>query len=393
MDFELWYLAAVPLLFAAGWFLRGYDAKQGSADSHGLPNNYFRGLSLLLSNEPDKAIDAFIEVVKLDSETIELHHALGNLFCRRGEFERAIRIHTHLVSRADLAEKERLLALSELAEDYLKAGIFDKASECYAKLAEHPSYRREALQSLLNIRGTEHDWAGALETAGRLEKESSEDRSSDKAHFRCEMAEEALKRKNPEGAAAEVQKALSEKSSFPRALILEGDIAVLQGNPAEAIRCWEQAKKVSPEHFPLIAARLSDAYDRTGNAAAAKAVIAEALEKAPSAEVIEIAMKRALRDEGQEAAARIMSQALSSHPTLGVLSAAMEFRKLTHPEDEQLQGLSAMLRKESDRQGRYQCRRCGFLSHSYLWKCPGCGGWDTYPTLRVQDASAKKRAG
>ena len=158
MEFELWYLIAVPLLFAAGWYLRGYDARQRNEENKDLPDNYFRGLSLLLSNEPDKAIDAFIEVVKIDPETIELHHALGNLFCKRGEFDRAIRIHTHLINRADLPDQDRLRALSELANDYLKAGIYDKAIDCLERLSKNDEYRLDALRSLLRIRCTEHDW-------------------------------------------------------------------------------------------------------------------------------------------------------------------------------------------------------------------------------------------
>ena len=143
MEFELWYLIAVPILFAAGWWLRGVDFKQHKKATEGIDEHYAKGLSLLLSDDPvkaDKAIDLFIEVVRLDPETIELHHALGNLFRRRGQFDRAIRLHSFLVNRAELPEKERALAMAELALDYLKSGMYDRAESAYEQLAGFRTY-------------------------------------------------------------------------------------------------------------------------------------------------------------------------------------------------------------------------------------------------------------
>ena len=173
-------------------------------------------------------------------------------------------------------------------------------------------------------------------------------------------------------------------------LMLAGDFAFQKNQVKEAVEDWEKMRQHSEDHFPLVFSRLVKGYDALGDAAGAQAVIDYALNRFPTSEVVEQAMKRAFKDKGQQAAAEIVSKGLSGHPTLGTLSVAMEFRKMIAPDDEQLQGLSEMLKKESDRQGRYQCRHCGFLSHSYLWQCPGCGGWDTYPTLRVQDQSLRR---
>ncbi|MDL2059131.1 lipopolysaccharide assembly protein LapB [Mesosutterella sp. AGMB02718] len=391
MELELWYLIIVPVLFAAGWFLRGFDARQRQEENKDLPDNYFRGLSLLLSNEPDKAIDAFIEVAKVDSETVELHHALGNLFCRRGEFERAIRIHTHLINRADLSDEDRLRALSELALDYLKAGIYDKAIECYEKLSGSPSYHLEALRQLLKIRCTEHDWTEAIAAAKRLEKEASEDHSADIAHFHCERAEEAARSKNIQAARAEINAALAVRPRAPRALMLKGDMLAQEGDDQGAVEAWNEIRRHSPDHYPLVVSRLVKTYEKMGKQNEAEAVLREALEKFPSAEVVDLAMNEALACHGEKAAAQVVSEAMEGHPSLGILSIAMELRNRLNPEDKQLQGLTALLKKESDRQGRFQCRKCGFLSHSYLWQCPGCGEWDTYPTLRVQDQASMKK--
>ena len=143
MEFELWYLIVVPVLFVAGWWFRGLDQRQREKEHE--PATYYKGINLLLNDQPDKAIDAFIEVVRLDPETIELHHALGNLFSRRGEFDRAVRIHNHLLNREDLPEHERSLALFELGNDYLKAGIYDRAEDSFQRLLKEPEYHFENL--------------------------------------------------------------------------------------------------------------------------------------------------------------------------------------------------------------------------------------------------------
>src|SRR5437870_9585726 len=139
MDFELWWLLPLlPLFFSLGWIAARIDIKHLLRESRALPLSYFKGLNFLLNEQPDKAIEAFIEVVKVDPETIELHFALGSLFRRRGEYDRAIRMHQNLLERADLADEQRVIALAELGQDYLKAGILDRAEEVFKKLEKSP---------------------------------------------------------------------------------------------------------------------------------------------------------------------------------------------------------------------------------------------------------------
>jgi len=150
MDFEYWWLLALPLFFGLGWLAARIDIKQLLSESRALPLSYFRGLNFLLNEQPDKAIEAFIEVVKVNPQTIELHFALGSLFRRRGELERAIRMHQNLAERADLDPEQRVNAIFELAQDYLKAGLLDRAEELFAKLAG-TRHEEAALRFLLEI--------------------------------------------------------------------------------------------------------------------------------------------------------------------------------------------------------------------------------------------------
>src|SRR5713101_8716888 len=187
MDFELWWLFGFALFFGLGWLAARVDIKQLLWESRQLPRSYFKGLNFLLNEQPDKAIEAFIEVVKVDPETVELHFALGSLFRRRGEYDRAIRMHQNLLERADLGAEQKVIALAELGQDYLKAGILDRAEEVFGRLTDGPQ-AIQARRHLLQIFEQEKDWARAIEMARRLASESGESRNRDVAQYRCELA-------------------------------------------------------------------------------------------------------------------------------------------------------------------------------------------------------------
>src|SRR5215207_9985486 len=176
MEFEYWWLLGFPVFFALGWIAARIDIKQIVSESRALPRSYFKGLNFLLMEQPDKAIEAFMQVVKVDPETVELHFALGSLFRRRGEYDRAIRMHQNLLDRADLGKEQKIVALAELGEDYLKAGILDRAEEVFKRLADG-AHAAAARSHLLEIYEQEKDWPRAIEMARALAAESSEPRS------------------------------------------------------------------------------------------------------------------------------------------------------------------------------------------------------------------------
>ena len=223
MEFELWYLIVVPVLFVAGWWFRGLDQRQRETERQ--PGTYYKGINLLLNDQPDKAIDAFIEVVKLDPETIELHHALGNLFSRRGEFDRAVRIHNHLLNREDLPAHERALALFELGNDYLKAGIYDRAEDSFKRLLNEPEYHLDAMRALLKIYCTEKEWEKAIEIANTLEKQAGENHQVEVGHFYCELAAIQMRGKHFDKAREELNKALKVDRHSVRALMMLGRLS------------------------------------------------------------------------------------------------------------------------------------------------------------------------
>jgi lipopolysaccharide biosynthesis regulator YciM len=190
VDFEAWWLIFVPLLFGLGWLAARFDIKQMLSETRNLPDSYFKGLNFLLNEEPDRAIDAFVEVAKLDSETTELHFALGSLFRRRGEMERAIRVHQSLLFRSDLPLAQRDHAQHELAQDYLKAGMLDRAEEAFAVLKQ-TAFALPALRALIRIYESEHDWGRAIDAVDSL-RTLVDEPVPQLVHYHCEQAQAAL---------------------------------------------------------------------------------------------------------------------------------------------------------------------------------------------------------
>src|SRR3954454_7518538 len=219
MEFEIWWLLGIPVFFALGWIAARVDIKQLVSESRSLPRGYFKGLNFLLNEQPDQAIDAFIEVVKLDPETVELHFALGNLFRRRGETDRAIRVHQNLLSRADLPVSERDHALFELGQDFLKAGLLDRAEETFRSL-ETGDYALGAQRALLTIYEIEKDWIKSIVTARHLETMGAESLDKEIAQFHCELAQEALQQQKPDEARRQLGFALKANPGNVRATIL-----------------------------------------------------------------------------------------------------------------------------------------------------------------------------
>lgn len=389
MEFELWYLLSLPLLFAAGWLARGFESRVRETDNAALPRSYFRGLNLLLNDQPDKAIDAFIEVVKLDPETIELHQALGNLFRRRGEFDRAVRIHTHLLNRSDLPARQRSEALEELGQDYLKGGLLDRAEDAFVRLLDDQHHRFDALRSLLRIYQMEREWLKAVDCARRLEREAGESHYVAISHYYCELAGEALVRGALDEAQRAIDEALTANRKSIRALILAGDVAARHGDTEEAMRQWRRVEDASAEHVPLIAAQVADTMAAQGREDQALNWLERALLDSPSIDLLDIAASRVTAWRGAAAAEALIAKETQRHPSLlgfeRLLEARLAIREEKGEQDGELQLLSSLLSNHTQKLARYRCSKCGFRAREYHWNCPGCSSWDTYPPRRLEE--------
>ena len=382
MDFDLqWLLLGLPLTFAFGWLASRFDVRQWKREQKDSPKAYYKGLNLLLNEQHDKAIDAFIEAVQQDPDTSDLHFALGNLFRRRGEYERAVRVHEHLLNRADLPRSERDRAQHALAQDFMKAGLLDRAESAYRAL-EGTAFDTEARLALLTLHERSRDWRAAADVAQKLEQRGTGSFASRIAHYWCEIALEADARHQPEEADAALRRAREAAPQAARPLILAGQRAARRGDHAEVLQLWGVLMVANPTAFNLVVREYATSALACGEGQPALQRLLERHGQMPTLDLLEAIGLLDLSPAHQRE--RLLAQ-LNSHPTLSAVQAFLtqpDAGTLSVPETKALRdaiGRAALPLH------RYRCAACGFEAQHYFWQCPGCLSWDSYPPQRLED--------
>lgn len=386
MDFEIWWLLGIPLFFSLGWIAARVDIRQLLSESRSLPHGYFKGLNFLLNDQHDKAIDAFIEILKLDPETVELHFALGNLFRRRGETERAIRVHQNLLLRPDLPLEQQTHAMFELGQDYLKAGLLDRAEETFNQLMAGP-YANQAGRALLEIYQREKEWARAIAAAQALQESGAGGRQKEIAQFYCEMAQDELVHTHPEAALAMLDKALASDRNNVRAAILMGDVHLAKGDVEAAVLAWRRVEQQSVPHVALVAQRLMDGYRKLERPQEGLNLLKGYLAEESSIDLLEVVFKATLELDTVEAANQLVSAELRRTPTLLGLNKLLDARLMVAAPEvrPELSLVKNLVHGYAQRLTRYQCSYCGFRAKQFYWQCPGCSRWETYPPRRTEE--------
>ena len=387
MEFEYWWLLGFPLFFGLGWAAARIDIRQLVRESRALPRSYFKGLNFLLNEQPDKAIEAFIEVVRIDPETIELHFALGSLFRRRGEYDRAIRMHQNLFERADLGAEQKLAALAALGEDYLKAGILDRAEDVFARLAEGPSAAL-ARRRLLEIYEQEKEWDRATDMAKRLAAESGESRGRGVAQYLCELASTEATHSRPDAARRHLEEALEANRKCVRASLQLGDLERAAGKLERAIEHWKRIESQDASYLALAAQRLLEAYRDVGRPEEGLTLLAGYLERYPSLDLLDTVFQQTLEAKGVEVAYKLVRDELRRNPTLLGLDRLLEAQIIGAASPERRRDLELvrnLVHGHTRRLARYRCESCGFKARQFHWRCPACGGWETYPPRRSEE--------
>ncbi|MEI2417362.1 lipopolysaccharide assembly protein LapB [Orrella sp. JC864] len=406
MDFEPWWLIFVPLLFGLGWIAARVDIRQMLSENRNLPDSYFKGLNFLLNEQPDRAIDTFVEVAKLDPETTELHFALGSLFRRRGEMERAIRVHLSLLSRADLPQAQREHAQHELAQDYLKAGMLDRAEEAFEKLKD-TRYALPALRALIRIYESEHDWQRAIESVKTL-RQLVDEPVPQRVHYHCEQAQAALAATPPDTEQAQAALEAAEhamkssgagagaqsQASSVRVALLRARLAALEGNPKGERMHLEAVLSACPEFSGLAAEPLLNNYRQAGQQEEGLALLLGQYHKHPSLDLFNVVFRELRVQEGAGPAWSFARAALRQHPSLLGLDRLLEAELASSPPEGKQESpvpgadlalLRTLIHKHTQRLDRYACRACGFQARRYYWQCPGCNAWETYRPRRLEE--------
>lgn len=391
MEFQSWWLLAFPLFFGLGWLAARIDIKHLLSESRALPASYFKGLNFLLNEQPDKAIEAFIEVARADQQTVELHFALGNLFRRRGEIERAIRMHQTLVSRTDLGSDQKTLAMYELAQDYLKGGLLDRAEQIFSELKQ-TTYGETALKSLLQIYVVEKDWFKAIGIARELEKSGSESYQKEIANYFCELAASEYAHSRSDQARIYAEEALKANRKCVRANMMLGEWAARENRPDEAIEYWKRIEGQNPSFLFLVAEKMLESFRTLDRKSEGLQLLRSLQERFPALDLLNAAFQATVEAEGPEAAYRLVRDDLRRNPTLLGLDKFLEAQVFeSSPERRSdLQLMRNLVQSYAVRLAIYQCTTCGFKARQFHWHCPACGGWETYPPRRNGELEAQK---
>lgn len=374
----------LPVAAASGWFLaRRQPGGQDSAESYNLPPDYFRGLSYLLDEQHDKAIDIFIRMLEEDSETVELHMAVGNLFRNRGEVERAIRIHQNLVDRTALSDEQRVQAMFELGKDYMRAGLLDGAENLFQELAEKGEYLTESLTNLIDIFQQEKDWQKAIDAGFRLEQAGGGDVRPMIAQHYCELAGEALKR----GDTREAQQMLNHaRATWPRcvrASIIEGTMEMEAGRFEAALDSFQRIEQQDADYLPEVIPMLQECCRRLGRQQQMLEYLQGVVERHGGlGNVLAQAEMICARGDGKAAAAALLDH-VRRHPSLRGVERLVELvSRCSNVSDQQLlddmrEILNQLVQGEPD----YLCHNCGFQGRVLHWQCPGCKSWGSVKPL------------
>jgi lipopolysaccharide biosynthesis regulator YciM len=344
---------------------------------------YFKGLNLLLNEQHDKAIDAFIEAVQQDPDTSDLHFALGNLFRRRGEYERAVRVHQHLLNRADLPRAERDRAQHGLAQDFMQAGLFDRAETAWRAL-EGTAYDTDARLALLTLHERSRDWRAAVDDALKLERGSTGSYASRIAHYWCELALEADAKQQTADADEALRRAHEAAPQAARPMVMAGRRLVRQGRHAEALEVWNELLATHPSSFNLIAGDYASSAIACSAKDAARLRLVALHQKKPSIDLLNAI--GALDADPASRRDRTRRQ-LSLLPTLSAAQAMLhEYQASAVPLlPADLEAVNEVIGRAARAGQRYRCAACGFEAQHHYWQCPGCLGWDTYPPQRLEE--------
>lgn len=389
MDIDVtWLLLGLPLAFVLGWAASRIDIRQLRIENKRSPKAYFKGLNYLLNEQQDLAIDAFIEAVQNDPDTSELHFALGNLFRRRGEYDRAVRVHEHLLSRGDLKQGERDRAQHALSLDFLKAGLLDRAEDALAKL-EGTQYEPQARLARLAIYERTRDWPQAARIAAQLQTAGQGDFSARIAHYLCEQAaplsSPAAGAQSHAEAIALLQQAVTQAPDASRARITLSALQSQLGDHHAAYATLADVLDKAPSATPLVAHNLQTLALQCGQGAQALALLQANYAQSHSVDVLEaiIALQNTTSSHPKDNARTLYAEHLEKEPSLAVATRWLAGEKLEHEQfHPQVQ---RALDKAVKPLLQYRCAACGFTAQRHFWQCPGCQAWDSYPARRIEE--------
>jgi lipopolysaccharide biosynthesis regulator YciM len=372
------FLIALCIAWLIGYRMRAQEEKP-SKKKHTLPRDYLVGLNFLLNEETDKAVDVFIKMLEVDSDTVETHLAVGNLFRRRGEVDRAIRIHQNLIARPHLEKLYREQALFELGQDYLSAGVLDRAEKIFLELVNEKSHAARALLLLLDIYQQEKDWKNALTTASKYQSVTKKNMQPVIAHYYCELAELAYNKNDDVLAENYLQKASTANAASVRASLLRAKVCMRQYNFKEALINLKRIKEQNPHYLSEAIDLLATCYEKLGQQDELVVYLEQLVNEHPRIPVVLILADRIRQWKGDKVAANFVAEYVRRYPSLRGLYSFVNLyiSSVEGRAKEDLHILQKLMKKVLANKPSHKCTSCGFSGKTLHWQCPGCKQWNT----------------
>ena len=385
---ELLFLL-LPVAAAYGWYMGRRSAQQSKQDDASrLSRDYVTGVNFLLSNQQDKAVDLFLDMLKEDTGTVEAHLTLGNLFRSRGEVDRAIRIHQSLMESASLTYDQRLLAVQQLGRDYMAAGLYDRAEGMFKQLVDETDFRLGALQQLLQIYQSTSDWQSAIEVAERLVKLGKEKHRGEIANFWCELALQQMVGNDLDKAMALLKKGAAADKNSARVSIMMGRVWMEKGDYAKAVESLERVIEQDKELVGETLEMLQTCYQQLGKIDEWEAFLRRRADENTGATADLMLAQILEQREGIESAQNYVTRQLERHPTMRVFHKLIDYHINEAEEGRAKQSLGVlrqMVGEQVRSKPRYRCQKCGFTAHTLYWHCPSCRSWSTIKPIRGLD--------
>ncbi|MGJ8692329.1 MAG: lipopolysaccharide assembly protein LapB [Thalassotalea sp.] len=376
----------LPIAAAYGWYMGRNSVKQNDQSvKEALSKKFSTGINFLLSNQQDKAIDYLIEALKVDDDTVEAHFAMANLFRKRGELDRALRVHEHLVHQKHLPSKEKQKAVFELGKDFLSAGLYDRAEAMFTRLLKTKIYGLKSLTFLFQIYQSTSDWKEGIAMEKLVVKHNDTKLLHILANFYCEKATQALKNKNYIDVVELLEKALSFDPKSCRTNWLLAKVFEDQEQYAEACRCYNEIYQQDSEFFPDVIENMHQCYIKLDAEKEFYQFLRKAYEETGSTSLLIKYVDNIEHKHGNKKAQDYMLTALNRRPTIGgfkrfvKLQATDEANHVSSAGIEMIKGLITSYMKIKP---RYSCRTCGFNSSTHYWSCPSCHGWEQLKPVR-----------
>ncbi|MCG8378478.1 MAG: lipopolysaccharide assembly protein LapB [Proteobacteria bacterium] len=378
-ELNIFWLLLPVAAFSGWWIGRRVTNSHNDNSSRAIHPEYFKGLNFVLNEQPDKAIEVFIKMLEVDSETVETHLALGNLFRRRGEVDRAIRIHQNLIARPTLNREQRAHALLELGMDYMRSGLLDRAEGLFLELVESDMHLNQAYTELLEIYQQEKDWENAINIARKLELVSGDKLNPIIAQFYCEQAQTALDDGNTRAVKDFIRKAMTFYPDCVRASLIEAKMHQHTGKDKLAIKSYKRVETQNSDYITEIIGPLYECYRKLDRVDEFVDYLVTLVNIYGGISILLMLTELIAEREGENAAIRFISNELKNRPTVKGVDRLIEYTlsKSEGETYEHLKTIKELTGQLIEGRAMYKCNNCGFDAKLLHWQCPGCKHWDT----------------